>query len=292
MDLISIIIPIYNCEKYLEQCLNSVISQDYKNLEIILINDGSDDKSFQISENFRKKDNRIRLINQINQGQSAARNLGIKVANGKYVYFLDSDDWLSSNHTITEMHNVLLEKKANIVVAGYDLFHDKTKVFGYFNHSNKTYTYSPNEWFEKEYTPGYDICFTVPWGSLYKATLLKNIRFPVGKDGEDDMTTWKTYLKAKKICFKDSGLYMYRVDRDTSVTSTFKNAVTDNSIHTIAERITIEQLIGFENIANNVEMSGFLWRINKGKKEALENGIVSEYNHCMQLTNIINKYQK
>ena len=103
-ELISIVIPVYNVEKYLKQCLDSIINQTYTNLEIILVDDGSTDNSGTICDYYSKIDKRIRVIHKKNEGQSIARNIGIKVSNGKYIGFLDSDDWVEQ-----DMYRFLIE---------------------------------------------------------------------------------------------------------------------------------------------------------------------------------------
>ena len=100
-DLISIIIPIYNVEKYMEKCLNSVVNQTYNNIEIILIDDGSKDKSREICDNYAKKDNRIKVVHKENNGVSSARNTGIDMSKGKYITFIDSDDYIDTDYIET-----------------------------------------------------------------------------------------------------------------------------------------------------------------------------------------------
>ena len=113
-DLISVIIPVYNGEKYLETCLNSVINQDYKNLEIIIVNDGSTDKSPAICKSFADKDSRIKYFSQENKGQANARNFALDIMTGKYVTFVDSDDYVLSNY-VSELYNVLIKYDADFV---------------------------------------------------------------------------------------------------------------------------------------------------------------------------------
>ena len=117
-DLVSIIVPVYNVEKYLEKCLKTILRQTYDNIEIILINDGSTDKSKQICEKFAKKDSRIVLINQENKGVSYARNVGIKKARGKYITFVDSDDWVE-NEFIETLYNNIKEEQVDVVRCQY-----------------------------------------------------------------------------------------------------------------------------------------------------------------------------
>lgn len=116
-SLVSIIIPVYNTEKYLKNCLESVINQTYKNLEIICIDDGSTDKSLEVLKQFEAKDNRIKVISQNNQGVSAARNQGLDNANGKYLMFVDSDDWIESS-MIEELYTLAEKENADAIITG------------------------------------------------------------------------------------------------------------------------------------------------------------------------------
>lgn len=113
MDLISIIVPVYNVEKYLEHCLNSIINQTYKNLEIILVNDGSTDNSLEICESFKQKDSRIKIITKGNGGLSSARNEGLKIAKGNYISFVDSDDWIDADF-IKALYNNLISTDSDM----------------------------------------------------------------------------------------------------------------------------------------------------------------------------------
>ena len=112
-DLISIIVPVYNVEKYIVRCLESILSQTYKNIEVIIVNDGSVDKSGEICERYAKKDNRIKLINKSNGGLSDARNKGIDQANGIYITFVDSDDYISQNY-VEILYKLIKENNADI----------------------------------------------------------------------------------------------------------------------------------------------------------------------------------
>ena len=117
MAKLSIIVPVYNASKYLERCLDSVINQTLKEIEIICINDGSSDNSKTILENYAKKDNRIKIINQKNLGLSASRNKGIKYANGEYIFFVDADDWIELN-TCEITYNFAKEKNLDLLLFG------------------------------------------------------------------------------------------------------------------------------------------------------------------------------
>lgn len=126
-ELISIIIPIYNTDKYINRCLQSVIAQTYKKIEIILIDDGSTDKSFEICKKYSNQDSRIRLIHQNNRGSSATRNRGIKEATGKMITFIDSDDWINEKYIETLYYNMIYNK-AQLSVCGYQRVAEEKKV--------------------------------------------------------------------------------------------------------------------------------------------------------------------
>ena len=126
--LISIIIPVYNVEKYLRKCLDSIINQTYKKLEIILIDDGSTDNSGKICEEYAKKDDRIIVIHKENAGVSSARNRGIELANGKYIGFIDSDDWIEENMYETLYQN-LLQFDVDISMCNYSIIRNHKKTF-------------------------------------------------------------------------------------------------------------------------------------------------------------------
>ena len=127
MDLISVIVPVYNVEKYLNRCVDSIINQTYSNLEIILINDGSTDTSGKICDEYKKRDNRIHVIHQKNGGLSAARNAGIVIANGNYFIFVDSDD-LIHPQCIEILYKVIKNDCSDIVIGNYEKFDDFNKI--------------------------------------------------------------------------------------------------------------------------------------------------------------------
>lgn len=121
VKMISIIIPIYNVEKYLSKCIESLVGQTYKDIEIILINDGSPDHCLSICEQYSKKDNRIIVINQENKGVSAARNAGLKIAKGEYIGFIDPDDWIAVD-MYEGLHSVIKQSDVDMVICGYEYY--------------------------------------------------------------------------------------------------------------------------------------------------------------------------
>lgn len=202
---ISVVIPVYNVEKYLKECLDSVLKQTYRNLEIILVDDGSKDNSGNICDEYAKKDNRIKVIHKKNGGLSDARNAGINIAKGEYITFLDSDDYIEE-----DMYEFLVK---NIEKANADI----SICQNYYVYKNsKETTHTPNVYLEMNSVEalkyvnmlGY---YTVSaCDKLYKRKIFENIRFPVGKINEDWYVICEVFDKANKIVYNSEPKYNYR----------------------------------------------------------------------------------
>ncbi|MBR5503671.1 MAG: glycosyltransferase family 2 protein [Methanobrevibacter sp.] len=217
---ISVIIPVYNVEKYLRECLDSAVNQTFKDMEIICINDGSTDNSLNILEEYQSLDDRIIIFNQDNQGPGAARNLGIKKSKGKYVYFLDSDDYLELN-ALEDLYAICEEKSLDFVLFKLLNFKDDTgKTFQtkYYNMAFLKDKVGDNVFSYKDL---YECVFHLvvsPPAKLYRRDLIEDIDYPEGIIFEDNVFFIKTLLKAKRIYFHDKFLYNRR-RRDDSLTS-------------------------------------------------------------------------
>ncbi|MCL2356389.1 MAG: glycosyltransferase [Defluviitaleaceae bacterium] len=214
MDLISVIIPVYNVENFLQRCLNSVTSQTYTRLEIILVNDGSTDNSGKICDEYAGIDNRIIVIHQENAGLSAARNSGLEIATGSYITFVDSDDWLSP-----DCIEILARADGDISVCN--------PVYVWENGKTLSRKYSRREslmplvmdsvqalrllLLQTEFD-------TSAWAKLYKAKIFQDIRFPVGKKYEDMGTIYKLFYASKKIVYCKVNKYYY-FQRDDSISA-------------------------------------------------------------------------
>lgn len=201
---VSIIVPIYKVEPYLRRCLDSLINQTYTNLEIILIDDGSPDCCPQICDKYAVKDNRIKVIHKKNGGLSDARNTGLDICKGEYISFVDSDDWVSKNY-IERLLNLAIKEDAGIVI-GENIRTDGNSRSFKGNTSIKAYT--SNEALHHLFSQNH-IAFTVSWGKLYKRTLFRTIRFPVGKFHEDEFTTYILFYNTNKIIYTSEVLYYY-----------------------------------------------------------------------------------
>lgn len=212
---LSIIIPVYNGEKYIKRCINSIIEQEIDFMEIILINDGSTDNTQTICEEFVQKYNNIKLINQENKGVSHSRNIGIQNASGKYVMFIDADDYLVG-HSLNNIKE-LLTGDVDVLRYSY-ILNDKKMIFTekFFDLSRNRQKFF-NEFFSKTNQ-------NMSWGQAVKRELLKDIKF--NKDifyGEDELFNCQLYNKCKSIKYTDTVLYNYK-QNDDSVSRDYKNS--------------------------------------------------------------------
>ena len=217
---VSIIIPIYNTEKYLKKCLNSITNQSYKNLEIILIDDGSTDNSGKIADEYAKKDTRIKVIHQKNAGQSAARNRGLKIASGEYISFVDSDDEIAKTFIKDLLQPSLSSKEVSITVCGirYKRLNQQSTENVYINHirpirkqeSQKAYIL---------YLLTIDGRMYSSVNKLYYAKIAKTIKFDESLNFAEDTKFVLDYLKNAKssnINFILKPLYIYNYGTETS----------------------------------------------------------------------------
>ena len=218
--LISVIVPVYRVEEYLERCVKSILSQTYKNLEVILVDDGSPDQCPAICDACAEKDARVKVIHQENKGLSGARNAGIDAASGEYLAFVDSDDYVSP-HFIEELYQLLQDTGCAIgqcrfsYVKGDGLVEEGDSAFCiYRGESLMEQLYGPEE---------KATCFVVAWNKLYWAELFKEtgIRYPEGRIHEDEATTYRLFHEAKKLAFLDRELYGYYTENGGSITSVF-----------------------------------------------------------------------
>ena len=208
-DLISVIIPIYKVEKYLDRCIESVTSQTYKNLEIILVDDGSPDSCPQMCDVWAEKDSRIKVIHKENGGLSDARNAGIKASRGKYIAFIDSDDFVSPIFLET-LYNDLISTGSDISVVDFLKFSDYEQITE-DNASSELVTFEGLEKFNQLYSAEIGVDIVVAWNKLYKTSIFEDsdILYPVGKINEDEFVIHKILSKCNKICFRNIKLYYY-----------------------------------------------------------------------------------
>jgi glycosyltransferase involved in cell wall biosynthesis len=221
-ELISVIVPVYNLEESIQKCFDSIIMQTYEKFELILIDDGSTDKSGMICDEYAFRDNRVKVIHQKNQGTGHSRNVALGIAKGKYIAFVDCDDWIDSN-MLSEMHSWLKNNDADIVVAGH---HNV-----YLDNSIKTIITVDEPIFLNQIEATSLILedkkiFSFPWDKLYKRELFEGISYPENLVFEDISTTFKLFYKADKVILLNKAYYYYyQRESSASLNQEFSHAI-------------------------------------------------------------------
>lgn len=218
-DLISIIVPVYNVEQYIDKCLTSIITQTYSNLEIILVNDGSTDNSRLKCENWAMKDSRIKVIHKENEGLSEARNIGINNATGNYLTFIDSDDYILESY-ISHLYDLIIQYKADLSVCQPIRVDEENQIIQPVRSHERIRIIEGNSECMKQFL-SYDDINTVAWGKLYSKKIFADIRYPKGKYHEDVWTTYKYIARCNSIIISTAQLYAYRLRYGSIVNSYF-----------------------------------------------------------------------
>ena len=215
MEKVSILVPIYNAEKYIQRCLDSIISQTYDNLEIVLIEDGSKDNSLKIIEGYGEKDKRIKIVPIENNGVADARNKAVENATGEFLTFVDSDDYIEKDY-IETLYKNLKKYNADIAVCNCTNVMEETgeKIHKSFGIS-KVKEYNNIEAVENLFY--YNFLRHSPWGKLYKKEVWNNIRFPLGKNYEDLAILYKLFLNTKKVIYIPEEKYNYVIRQGSIV---------------------------------------------------------------------------
>ena len=273
-DLVSIIVPVYNCEKYFRQCLESIINQSYRNIEIILVNDGSTDNSGEICDTYASNDNRIRVIHTKNSGPAAARNIGIENAKGSLIFFIDADDYVENDalELLIESYN---RHKVDMVAGNFN------KVKNSNIESKDNITFSSNKLLTKQDILDYSKCylkkpnrfllFAFSWGRLFKTSIIKenNIFFNTDLHTFEDVTFNFEYLKyTNNIFFLKKNIYNHLI-HDNYKSATLM--ISDNP----------QRLFGYKQALANI--SGFLRGCNSDADIRKEVGHAYIYLTIIQL---------
>lgn len=253
--LISVIVPVYNVSKYLDECVNSIIMQTYKELEIILIDDGSTDKSGVICDAFKDVDSRIIVIHQKNSGSGSAKNTGLKAAKGQYLAFVDGDDYLEPD-AFEYMVSHLESSNADVIQCSY-----KNK---FINKSVNNILSPVGEFTTEEYLKLYTTDWTcgLLWDKIYKRKLFNGIYFEVGRVVDDEFFTYQGLMKAKKIVRSTHIVYNYR-KRASSVSylpNNMEKIIIDKLDYITARREKInDSFPNLKNIFNNHYLNMLVW---------------------------------
>ena len=209
--LITIVVPVYNVEKYIDRCVESIQNQTYKNLEIILVDDGSKDNSAKICDQYAKKDKRIKVVHKKNGGLSDARNAGIEIAKGKYIAFIDSDDYIDE-HFVEVLYKSMIQYKTKIAIADICVQYDTGEKF---ENSDKTVYVETEKEILRKMLIGIRDLDNSACNKLYDMSLFKDIRYPVGRLYEDTATTYKLFSKCENMVINSFPLYYYMKRRDS-----------------------------------------------------------------------------
>ena len=212
--LVSVIVPVYKVEQYLHRCLDSILNQSYKNIEIILIDDGtpSPERSGKICDEYAKKDKRIKVIHQKNGGLSAARNTGLDIANGNFIYFVDSDDWIHKD-LIKDNATLLADSDADLVCFNYATYEINGEIIP---HNEVKSSIIDGLFLRKMLLDGkitVSVCC-----KLYKREVWKKLRFPIGMNFEDTYVLPDILIRANKIVCNPNVYYYYNRDNESSIT--------------------------------------------------------------------------
>ena len=212
MELISIIVPVYKVEKYLNKCINSILDQTYQNIEIILVDDGGKDKCPMICDEYAKIDQRVKVIHQENRGLSGARNVGIEMAKGEYLIFVDSDDTIEKT-LVKDLYECAKKNNTPIAICGRRyVFEDGTIICKQPDNIEKTFDFK-DAIIEMN---KFDLFDMSAWAKIYKHDIFEKIRFPEGKLSEDYFIMYKLIELSGKVSYISKPLYNY-MQRDNSI---------------------------------------------------------------------------
>lgn len=276
---VSVIVPVFNVEEYLSTSLDSILNQTLKDIEIICINDGSTDASLDILENYAKKDARIKIISKKNEGQGIARNIGLDNAQGEFIAFVDSDDFIKED-MLEKSYEKSVSKNLDLVMYKISSFDNETHEI---NDNLWYYSLKCFDGFEKEIFNNSDtkkfthLISVTPFNKLYKRSFIEknNIRFPDKYIFEDEVFFYNVYLKAKRISLIDENLYYYRTNRKGSTVSNNSDKDYTDVVHIFR---LIRQLLIETNYLNTYKKQVYnrffhliLWRFSQTAPKYREN---------------------
>ncbi len=241
MELVSIIIPVYNVEKYLDKCIQSVVNQSYKNIEIILVDDGSPDNCCTICDKWARKDNRIKVIHQTNQGLSSARNSGIEIANGDYLCFVDSDDYVDKNY-IQILYRSVHENNADMGICRFADINENNELLETDNIQQIADGVYTGEEILKELLFTFKIPIRVVWNKIYKKSLFDDLKFSVGKINEDEFIIHRLIANSNKISVTNKVLYYYLHRNNSIMSSGFRIKQTDY-LEALEDRVKVCEIV-------------------------------------------------
>ena len=274
-DMISIIIPIYNVEKYLEKCLDSILNQTYKNLEIILIDDGSTDNSPNICNSYCEKDKRIKIIHKNNEGVSSARNKGIELSKGKYIVFIDSDDYVSNEH-IEVLYDCIISNNVDLVISNLIDISEDGIILN--NEEKESFLMNKDQCLKELLSEDnfYHLCC----GNIYRKDLLEKIRFNCKYRIAEDLDFLYRYIKQISSAYFLSKNTYYYLKREGSATNSIYSEKWNDELKIC--NFIISEMVELENnfhkyakrkyIRLNINQA-YRFKLNKNQTKILKNNI-------------------
>lgn len=250
--MISVIVPVYNVKNYLDECVQSIINQTYKNLEIILVDDGSTDGSAEICDRYAASDTRVRVIHKENGGQSSARNIGINIARGEYIGFVDSDDIISLR-MFEILHQLCLETQCEISCIRFSTIYneiDQRNQKG-ISLDKKPYIFTDKETFHKMLFPEENNAYITQsvCGRLFSREMIREFRFPENEVYEEIMFNTYVLYKAGKMAYLDEKLYFYRIRKgSTTHKKIFDRKLFSDRIPHLREQMAFFDRVGYKDM--------------------------------------------
>lgn len=261
MQKISVIVPVYNIEHYIEECIKSILNQTFKEFELLLVDDGSTDSSLNICRGYEKKDNRIKVIHKKNGGLSDARNVGIEKACGKYICFIDGDDFIA-NDTLENMYNLILKNNSQIAVCNMVRYYEDEDTGVFYRPSEKNIVLEGKDRFKTLEQPS--VC-----NKMFKTDLFDGVRFPYGKYYEDTFVYHELVMKANSVVLTGKDSYYYRCRRGSILDGGYSKKYFDfmeavylratfldqNNIKEYADEAYLHMYSSLSNAYNNLDSS-------------------------------------
>lgn len=283
---ISVIVPVYNVEKYLAACIESILAQTFTDFELLLINDGSTDYSYKICQEFAQKDWRIKVFSQENQGVASARNLGLECAQGEYITFIDPDDKVGI-HYLAILYALATTQKAEIVVGEYYQYIEEDSLFiFYIAETDKRIDVFENNDFLAKFNR---VAFATVWGKLFQAKLFKYVRFPKLSVHEDNYVIQKLYLMANRIVYVADDMYFYRTHTESLINKE-KSLKDIEDYYTALEEQYFDLMLAKQDLT--LVKENYQIGLNKYKHYLEERGLVDAriYLKICQRLEMINRY--
>ncbi len=296
METVSVIVPVYKVEKYIDKCIKSIVEQSYKSLQIILVNDGSPDNCPNICDDYAKTDDRIIVVHKKNGGLSDARNAGLNIATGEYILFVDSDDYIEKN-MVEILYKKIQKDNADIAMCGIKEVYEDTfiKIIPLIPQVSEA-VLTQNDIFNL--LPR-NSSFVVVWNKLYKKDIFIDLRFDVGKMNEDEFIAHKIYDKCEKMTCVSDKLYNYLHRGNSIISSDF----TTKYLQTCDAYIARTEYFIAKNMHNfaSYSLASAVNTVDKGYRFLDENEhgkLVNEYRkQCIELSkkidlNCVNKLNR